>query len=689
MTGQNLSSIIATTRRQLIDGEQLALPLSNMKKAAETLGDKSIVDEVEKAQSRYFYLLRFVAANQTSFSANTDASALRDSLLFTLAKIETLDAELNGTGARTAQLRFQRLRPEENLESLISDFLSELERLRTDPAALTDNRQRSRLERIASDIFKRMWASDPYTDDEVRLISTIISDTSIPAHYRRLMVNAIGLGTRGRLSEPRRTLLVNALSSEDAAIAITAQLWLILAHGASDKQLISSLPNIADIFHALARTLVKETDTDLPSMMELGQKLQGKNPMENPDLSPEDYELIKRFNEAQAKGHDMFAGTLGRMRSFPFFSDISNWFLSFHSDNSALAEIMDGEGAALGEMIEKMPVLTDSDKYALVLSATSIPASMRAEMLKGMIDNLHSLWNSEDFHRAVNESKPDDALTAALIVTGLDRFLTYHPEGRSQKQFNIHAILKALQPTLPADMDFAEEITAIIEYHRKEYYRSAIELFNLLPEALRVDPALLCVVADSFCKLGITDTATAIYRRVLTADPSAVEARLGLARINMLSGNETLNVELLEAIASSDTDNNDILSLLGRAYLAAGNIEAATSVFYNLDYVSNSNEAKEQLAWALTLSRDFDTAEMFYADSEHTSVDYDVHYGILLWQTGRRNSALDMLAKAKKEFSTFPEVFATASAQTLSVDKKSDIKLIPDILLYRESGANI
>ena len=59
------------------------------------------------------------------------------------------------------------------------------------------------------------------------------------------------------------------------------------------------------------------------------------------------FDAIKGFMEAQANGDDVYMDTLGHMRQFPFFHNVANWFLPFHTSHSELADVTDGEGAAI------------------------------------------------------------------------------------------------------------------------------------------------------------------------------------------------------------------------------------------------------------------------------------------------------------------------------------------------------
>lgn len=450
-------SLLSAAREGLASGARLAPVFDSLRQAAALVADPSLAAEVRSAESRYFYLLRFLSENSSPFDPTADVDAIRKTAARIMAKIQTSANQTDSTSIKGSQLRFQARRPEENIESLVSDYIAELERLRADTAALTDSRRRQTLERIGADIFKRLWASDPYTDDEVRLLETVLLDATFPAYFRESLVHAIGLGAENYPSAWRAALLESAMGADSRRIAIAAEVWrALLALKTGEKV---QLPHLPEIYHAAVRAAVPFEAAAMPDLMELGRRMQ-QNPLERPDLSAADYEAVKRFADSQGRGDDVFANSLGRMRHFPFFNDMANWFLPFHSDHSALADIFDGEGAAVAELIEKMPVLTDGDKYALVLSMAMMPASMRSKALGSMVDTLYAMSDSEEFREALAASAPTDKLLVALNITTIKRFYMQNAEGRRMVEPSwLVDTARAMAALLPEGFgDVAEEL---------------------------------------------------------------------------------------------------------------------------------------------------------------------------------------------------------------------------------------
>ena len=99
-------------------------------------------------------MLRFIADHPSS-AKMSEIKSITDDIKSILSDLDRA-IESQNDSLYASQLRFESLRPEENIQSIISDYLSEAERLRTDVASLTDSRGRSKLERLACDIFNRL-----------------------------------------------------------------------------------------------------------------------------------------------------------------------------------------------------------------------------------------------------------------------------------------------------------------------------------------------------------------------------------------------------------------------------------------------------------------------------------------------------------------------------------------------------
>ena len=50
-------------------------------------------------------------------------------------------------------------------------------------------------------------------------------------------------------------------------------------------------------------------------------------------------ESFQKMAEMQKQGTDIYFGGFSQMKRFPFFNELSNWFVPFYSHHPAVAEV--------------------------------------------------------------------------------------------------------------------------------------------------------------------------------------------------------------------------------------------------------------------------------------------------------------------------------------------------------------
>ncbi len=74
----------------------------------------------------------------------------------------------------------------------------------------------------------------------------------------------------------------------------------------------------------------------------------------------------------QEDGGDVFMSTFANLKSFPFFSDVVNWFMPFHLDNLTVKNALGSELSAIGNLVLSSPFLCNGDKYSFILALSSV-----------------------------------------------------------------------------------------------------------------------------------------------------------------------------------------------------------------------------------------------------------------------------------------------------------------------------
>ena len=132
--------------------------MRRMGNAARTL---ELLSELDTLEQRYFYMLRFISEGNTVPNIEAELENIGQTADELCHRLYIECRAIDDNALYFSQIRYQKLRPEETLGSLVSDYLSEHERLRTDAASLTDSRRQATRERLAVDIFNRLWVEYP------------------------------------------------------------------------------------------------------------------------------------------------------------------------------------------------------------------------------------------------------------------------------------------------------------------------------------------------------------------------------------------------------------------------------------------------------------------------------------------------------------------------------------------------
>jgi tetratricopeptide (TPR) repeat protein len=685
-----------------------------------------LLSELDTLEQRYFYMLRFISEGNTVPNIEAELDNIGQTADELCHKLYIECRAVDDNALYFSQIRYQKLRPEETLGSLVSDYLSEHERLRTDAASLTDSRRQATRERLAVDIFNRLWVEYPLAEETAALLESLLLDNDIPEHDRILWLGATGLGALFYPDKGRTDLLLGIHAQGAENLSAIAAIWLVLAGEAASrtnteltsdhtaKAIDLSQPNdLADIYLELYRANGTEAmssdmrNTIMPGMMDMGRKLAdqlGKDPESIAEqIGVDGFDAIKGFMEAQANGDDVYMDTLGHMRQFPFFHNVANWFLPFHTSHSELADVTDGEGAAIAEAIDRMPMFCDSDKYALILSIGMAPKAMQAQMFSAMTSNNAMMPGSEEFDNAMEGMRRKGR--RAIINNYVRNIYRFFRLFRRKNEFPVIFDPKGQFHNFPATTlaeNHHEGLKAIGELlMRQKNYDAAYLVYSLL---IDYDPEN----ADYWLNRGISintdygiSIASANFEQALELRPGHLPTIKLLAKLYINDDEYEQAESLLAPAAASHPDDLELLRMLADAYYGNSKNAKALEICYNIAYIApDDTSIKPLMAWLLTVTGDFDAAEMTFADfiSESKSSQDIIRYGHMLWAAGRTNEALDAYSRAERSADLksaedfrmqFQESLNDEVCAVMSPDRFSALYTVPDILAFRNFGSRL
>lgn len=425
-------------------------------------------------------------------------------------------------------------------------------------------------------------------------------------------------------------------------------------------------------------TLIKNTNLQ---MTRLGIVEKEDDPMKDimdPNAAERDMEEMERkyrkMMDMQKQGSDIYFGGFSKMKTFPFFNDLCNWFAPFNAAHPALGAARERLAGStfLNNLMENGP-FCDSDKYSFALAI--------AQIMDRMPDNVKEMLNSDaTFGPTVSKDEQEDpAYICRSYLQSLYRFFRLY---RSKRDFLNPFILDELEDNdgnalflsykLLACPEMEENAVALCGFLLKRKmmrelmsmaicykssqnprlvrflalvpmtdgkWQEAYDLFASVPEDQHTEESLRGM-AHCCMSLKRFGEAVAIYRRLLAMHPDSFSYQLNLAVCLMSSdafsscgdasssscGDVASSCDASSCDASScdasscdasscDASSCDAASSLGGKVEARPNkvVEEGTKLLYKLDYEHPNNaNVRRVLAWCMMLQGNFDKAIDIY-----------------------------------------------------------------------------
>lgn len=408
-------------------------------------------------------------------------------------------------------------------------------------------------------------------------------------------------------------------------------------------------------------TLIKNTNLQ---MTRLGIVEKEDDPMKDimdPNAAERDMEEMERkyrkMMDMQKQGSDIYFGGFSKMKTFPFFNDLCNWFAPFNAAHPALGAARERLAGStfLNNLMENGP-FCDSDKYSFALAI--------AQIMDRMPDNVKEMLNSDaTFGPTVSKDEQENpAYICRSYLQSQYRFFRLY---RSKRDFLNPFILDELEDNdgnalflsykLLACPEMEENAVALCGFLLKRKmmrelmsmaicykssqnprlvrflalvpmtdgkWQEAYDLFASVSEDQHTEESLRGM-AHCCMSLKRFGEAVAIYRRLLAMHPDSFSYQLNLAVCLMSSdafsscGDVASSCDASSSCGASSCDASlcDASSSLGGKVEARPNkvVEEGTKLLYKLDYEHPNNaNVRRVLAWCMMLQGNFDKAIDIY-----------------------------------------------------------------------------
>ena len=640
----------------LLDGRRVKDAIDGLRALAREAANGPIIDAIDVVEQSYRYMLQYAADGVS----DPERDRIYNDIVIKIKEIA--DVVVNELVAKTSPklyystLRVERVRPE-TLESLVKRYSDALDAERVYAELPDGERDIERLaslreakENVASAIFKKVWTTYPVMQPGVDSLRAITSNQALPDVLRQQVISAVMMNLLEHYSEPLLLVLIDlyladrndlGLKSLCCALIVMYEYRGIISRSRELQLRMSGLVDdsraCADIMLIFlqfirARTterITKKVQTELvPELMklkpELRNKLQGIDADDDPEAiaaNPDWQEMLDKsgitakmmeLNKMQMEGSDVFLSSFARLKSFPFFNDVANWFVPFVMDSSVVTRVLRNSKGKLMEMVNHSGVFCDNDKYSFILSLSGLPEDRRAVML-GQFDEQSGAM-AEMVKSELPDSEKVRENTVNKFVQNLYRFFNLFPR-RSEFYNPFACTLNLIEvPFVGGILSDIANLKLIAEfYFKQELYADAASLFSKLEKMSESGADLYQKLG--FCYERMKDYRKAVenYEKVDLIKPDDVWTLKRMASCRRATGDVEGALDCYERLEALQPGNVPVANNIGNCHLELGDVKEALKYYFKVDYLSgNSVKTMRPIAWCSFLDGNYAQSIEYY-----------------------------------------------------------------------------
>lgn len=558
-------------------------------------------------------------------------------------------------------------------------------------------------------VFNIIWLANKYTDTEMVLLESVCDSESLPWHDKALVVSALTLSLLRYFDTNKFLLLFRFIRKKELHVWERAMIGVFIGflkyndryylYPQLDKetQALKGFPDIEKHIEAILVQFTRSKETDrvrkkweediLPAMLKMRPKIEEKLDLnriieedysdpegKNPDWetvfedSPDLLNKLQEFTEMQMEGMDVFISAFSQLKGFPFFQQISNWFVPFYAENQSIAPyVNEASGEVdlfpLFEKLQGTYFMCNSDKYSFCFNVGLLPQEQKSMMMNLLNQEMKSINELEQAEELINSL----AMTRSVYTQYLQdlyRFFKLHPW---KKEFDdIFSMELDLYETsfIKQLLTGKHTIRNIAEfYFDKGFYPDALKIFNAILQDDTSNIELFEKIAYCFEKTGDFQQAYWYYQKadLIESDRLWIIKKLAMCS-KMLNNWEEALSHYRQADDLSD-DDLTIQASIGQCLIHLEQYQEALDVYFKLEVLSPDNrKIRRPLAWCSFLLGKFDTARDYLERLlvEDPDNKYDtMNLGHVMWCMNDPVQAFSLYAKSLREWKDY-QAFVTS-----------------------------
>lgn len=505
-------------------------------------------------------------------------------------------------------------------------------------------------------VFGWLWFGGKLTESDKQLVQKILDTERFEWHEKCLVISAVTMGLVKGFDAFKFEILFESYGLSEPQISQRAFTGLLIGLYRYDDRLFL-YPHLLNRLKAIqgdeilerdAKTLIfqliKAKDTDkvtkkfreeiMPDIVKHAPKLEDKLGLnkivsddpsadKNPkwqkffEDSPDLISKLEEVTRMQLEGMDVFMSTFANLKHFPFFNELVNWFMPFHTKHAIVEETLAGEEPHFRDVfidgLTRSHYMCNSDKFSFCLSLGSMQSQQKEimiQMFAAEVEGMKEMENEEDILDA--RKKTNSIYTQ--YIQDLYRFFKIYPRRQElddifkfrfdfhNKSFMQHIITN--NATWKSYADF---------YFEKEYFGEAIEIYKRINEEGDNTQEVFEKIAYCFEKLNNYPQALLYYRKAELFEQNRAWNLRKIARVEWMLKNYEQAIASYKEAETLEPENLHLQITIGNCYLNLKDYKQALNYYYKVELASSGNQGViRPIAWCLFVSGKLDEARHYY-----------------------------------------------------------------------------
>lgn len=554
-------------------------------------------------------------------------------------------------------------------------------------------------ERLGSELFNYIFISPRATEKEELELNSFVSDEYISVREKLLFISALTLNLFHRFDSRKVCILMDACRSGQESVRQRAIVGLIIVLQMYDVrwQLYAECQFKLDVLAedeafcrsvlAVVKQLIRSRETEeisrklteeiIPEMMKFnslaGKKLNMQDLMgetdfadKNPDWQKELENSglankLQEYSSLQMEGADVFHSTFANLKSFPFFGELSNWFLPFDTQYSEIQSLFsdkDGLNGLLQTAVLNSNHMCNSDKYSFALSLLQIPSSQRQMMAGRFGEEADQLKEMQKDAESLNP-KINEEVISNQYIQDLYRFFKLYPyKNNFFDIFKLRLNFYDKKSIAPLISDH-ESMLQIANYcFDKNFFAEALGIYQKLIAGGLFESDLWQKVG--YCKQMLDDLRGALdaflQAELLSPDNSWIIKRIAQVYKSLKDPQHAL--EYYQRASQLNPNNLNIELNIGHCFLDLGEYDKALNCYFKIEVLDTKrSKAWRPIAWTAFLLRKFDLAQQYYQQivADKPNVHDYLNAGHVELCLNHKKAALDFYLKAAYKIADFDQ----------------------------------